>query len=107
MLIQELIHLESVSNSNAVHGSTGRRPRGFDQVHNLNTNFVTTNYFQTIIKPPNDVYNYSAAAGAKADAVVHPYYGAYGSYTKADTLSFVDFLGNSTSYSASAALITP
>jgi|GEM_PF-5638064 hypothetical protein len=103
MIINELNHLESVSNANAVCGSTGGRV--FNQTHNLSTNFYTSNKFETVIKPPADVHNISAAAGAKADAIVG-FYPAF-TYTKADTLALVDIYGNSTSYSASAALISP
>lgn len=108
MLIQELNHLESVASASVVYGSGGRSAPGrvFNQTHNLNTNFNTTNRFETIIKAPSNVHNLSASAGAKGDVIVG-HWPVTGSYTKADTLAIVDLFGNSTSYSASAALITP
>jgi hypothetical protein len=106
MIISDLHHLESVATSTAVYGSTGRGGRGFTERDLVSTTFETTNKFTTIINAPKDVYNFSASAGAKGVADVGKY-SAYGSYTKADTLSVVDIYGNSFSSSSSAALITP
>ncbi|WAL60504.1 hypothetical protein [Thermocoleostomius sinensis] len=104
MIISDLNHLEVVSEANNVQGGTRPSGRGFTQVDSVTTTFDTTNRFTTIINPPRDVHNVSAAAGAKGVADVGNRY-AY-SYTKADTLAVVDYNGNSFSSSSSAALIS-
>ena len=103
MIISDLNYLETAANSEAVCGATGRS-RNFTEVDSVKTTFDTTNKFETIIKAPANVYNISASAGAKGVAEVYNY-SAY-SFTKADTLSLVDYYGNSTSLSTSAALIS-
>jgi hypothetical protein len=108
MIISDLNVLEVAENITEVQGGRGgRRPaagRDFQQTDTVNVNFKTTNTFETIIKEPSNVYNISAAAGAKGVADVKHHTDVY-SYTKGDSLAVVDAYGNSFSVSTSAALI--
>lgn len=104
MIISNLNHLESVSESTDVVGGmyAGSSYSEFDYV---SINFNSSNYFSTTVNPAITWGN-SAAAGAKGDAINNTCFPT-SSYTKADTVAVTEFLGGSLSASTSVAVINP
>lgn len=99
MIIKDLNHLEVVDAK--VEGSSGY-PTYF-QYDKIVVDFNSYNNFATYVNSPYTLTN-SAAAGAKGEAYNGTYLPTY-SFTKADTVSYAEYLGSSFSASTSAAVI--
>lgn len=99
MIIKDLNHLEVVDAH--VEGGTSR-PTYF-QYDRIIVDFNSYNSFVTHVNSPYTLTN-SAAAGAKGEAYNGTRLPTY-SFTKADTVSYAEFLGSSFSASTSVAVI--
>ncbi|BCL35673.1 hypothetical protein [Nostoc sp. MS1] len=103
MIISDLEILEVVEVANVQGGLVP--PYTYYQNDFISIDFDTTNTFTTVINPPDDPTNNSAAAGAKAQTRNFTFFPTR-SYTKADTVTVSDYLGGSFASSTSAAVIS-
>lgn len=98
MIISDLNYMEVASESAKIQGGTGTRPISFSTTNKFKSEFTTNNNFS----------GYTASGGASGDAVVAP--GTKvpkATYTKADSTSYVNTWGDSSSTSTSGAAIKP
>ena len=105
MIISDLSFVEVVAEANVEGGTYGYPPRVYNEIDTISINFNSLNTFKTVVVPPSNVYNNSAAAGAKGDAVALYGMPAF-TYTKADSGAIAYQLGSSSSFSTSAAVVT-